>query len=189
MGVDRDLKYQKQATEIYQAILKLFSNDDYRKYQHNVGNPDLQVYNLESFTHRPFFIVLGPKNDELQGGFGFLNNDRSKPWIMVNIMEPNIDLYSELKSSRVKEIIIHEIIHHIDQIRFSPTYKQSYSMNDLSLEKYYNSPEEMNTHYHQIISFIQDMSVSALKSLIAYRTVNQTVNDLYDSVLAGPINI
>jgi hypothetical protein len=46
---------------------------------------------------------------------------------------------------------VHEFIHYLDKLRYSKTYKFKYS-DDLGI--YYNSAEEMNAYYHELLNAI-----------------------------------
>jgi hypothetical protein len=48
------------------------------------------VTNVEDYTGYPFYVVLGQENSKLRGGFGFIKNDKSKPFILLNILNGNL---------------------------------------------------------------------------------------------------
>ncbi len=84
------------------------------------------------------FCLLGSKNNIFPDEFKDFNN---------NVYLAKIRFESWIE----EDVFIHEFIHYLDSLRYGKTYKFDSPKND---EIYYNSPEEINAIYHEILNKI-----------------------------------
>lgn len=180
-----DLIAQNEAEDLYDDIITFF--DQFKlSYTKNIGN-GTYVTNIDRITGYPFYVAFGQTSSTMKGGFGFIKNDKSKPFILLNILNgaPSFQDIEKLLDIRMKKIIIHEIIHHTDLLRFQPTYKEKYSLSKDDVKnkiQYYNSPSELNTHYHEVLTYAQYLiSQNMIENIVSlYPTVEKMTQMLYD---------
>lgn len=174
-----DLAFNDKAETTYNKIIGFFEND-YEEYESDIQG--YRVFDLKDYLGYPFYVVLMPKSKSMNGGYGFMNNDSERPWISLNILEADgtFDV-SEMKT--MKSVIVHELTHHIDRKRFTDTYSEPYKVGSVDKETYYNSPDELNTHFHELLLVLKHSDLSV------YGTVQEAVEYFYeDSFGKIPLN-
>lgn len=178
-----DLAAYDEANDLYDDIINFFSLYGVSKTKKLDNN--MFATNIEDYTGYPFYVVLGQENSKLRGGFGFIKNNKSKPFILLNILNDNLtkDDLNKLSDIKTKQIIIHEIIHHLDMLRFTPQYRGNSGETQNKIN-YYNSPSELNTYYNEVLTYakflLQSGSIETIKQ--TYPSVEPMTNMLYDSV-------
>jgi len=97
-------------------------------FVHVLGSNNLCHYNKEN-NRMVFFIISQVSNPDDVEHNKYLTWIRFKSWIE-------------------EDSFIHEFVHFLDIKRFSPTYIQKPPTNEYN---YFNSPEEYNTYYHELL--------------------------------------
>lgn len=164
-----DIEFQKEALRIYKKIVKNIStvefgriwhykNDDY--VEDNIGRThDLHgvKFNLNQIDDKYDVMIyiayrIGRIIDPHYDG----DNNRFVFFILSQNDELDFENNCRLAKLRFKgwvdeNVFVHEFTHYLDKLRYSPTYKQK---NQKTKSDYYNSPQEFNAFYIEIVHYI-----------------------------------
>ena len=180
-----DISANDLALKIYDDVLNFFKSipvDAINKYRTVLNNGKYHGFIIHSSTVGTIIVAFGNKNNPEAGGYGLTPN--GKPFILLNLLEDGWEPseIEKLSYPRWRKTFVHEAIHLIDNRRVKPTYKTKFTTSDMSKIAYYNSPEEINTFFHEFITDLRSFDDYAKEILLkTYKTPKELTNYFYDN--------
>lgn len=152
-----DQKYTDRAQKIFKKVRNALKNGEYKKMSSDNGYI-IHGEDIDPSINDLVFAFVHPSHDILNQGvvnkienfvtnysLGVLKDGR---YIIIcgNLIEPNSDKYIDTRLN--KDLFVHEFIHYLDKKRYGKSKKNTKTI-DLSIEDYYNTPEEFNAYYQE----------------------------------------
>lgn len=160
---ETDLNKQKIASSIYDKIVKNINIIQFKQIENQTVNTNRGVmsitgvvFNLNQLDKRFDLDVMFCNQLKKSNTIGFFD-DKSNRMVFFILNDYTDTFENNIRLTRLrfelwieKNYFIHEFIHFLDSKQYSPTYT---SKNPNSDAEYYNSNEEFNAYFHEILYF------------------------------------
>lgn len=192
-----DSHYRQEALKVYKRIVKGFTDNAVKRV--NFGNlfmkgepyslPFMRYFNSRiGVDYKNLIIVIHGLSGAARGSYGRLNRN-GRTYHIIQLFGKGINEPIPEFLRRQKSVVIHELIHLLDRVRYKGNPTGSFEGRGISKSDYYNNPSEYNAYYQQAIhefdSHINRLARDARVSNYYKQELIDTLHDYFESGFPG----
>lgn len=176
--VHADIAVRKQILRIYHKLYKLFKElrdnpeilESYGKSiligkdrgsQEEVYAPEIDLHKIDPSLPSPVYCQIKGFIHGSRGGFHRVENSS---YVALYLVRDAFDVYQQIVDffPRYRDAFVHEMTHYFDHARYkdieggerASIKATSDALETGNMRGYYNSPSELNTHYHELMDIV-----------------------------------